>query len=90
MSRPATDAEGNPIICREAEAQRDALIEKLAALPPVATALDQIVQRFRHEAVAEVTGRSRRVLRIFDAKGERLALRSRPADAVNLTKAGRS
>ena len=81
MSRPATDAEGNPVICREAEAQRDALIEKLAALPPVPTALDQIVQRFGHEAVAEVTGRSRRVLRITDAKGERLALRSRPASA---------
>ena len=81
MSRPATDAEGNPVICREAEQQRDALIEKLAALPPVPTALDQVVQRFGHEAVAEVTGRSRRVLRITDAKGERLALRSRPASA---------
>ena len=81
MSRPATDADGNPVICREAEAQRDALIEKLAALPPVPTALDQIVQRFGHEAVAEVTGRSRRVLRITDAKGERLSLRSRPASA---------
>ena len=81
MSRPATDADGNPVICREAEAQRDALIEKLAALPPVPTALDQVVQRFGHEAVAEVTGRSRRVLRITDSKGERLALRSRPASA---------
>ncbi|MXY38594.1 MAG: methylase [Rhodospirillaceae bacterium] len=81
MSRPATDADGNPVICKEAEEQRDALIEKLAALPPVPTALDQIVQRFGHEAVAEVTGRSRRVLRITDAKGERLALRSRPASA---------
>ena len=28
-----------------------------------------------------MTGRSRRVLRITDAKGERLALRSRPASA---------
>ena len=81
MSRPATDADGNPIVCKEAEARRDALIEKLAALPPVPTALDQIVQHFGHEAVAEVTGRSRRVLRITDAKGERLALRSRPASA---------
>ena len=81
MSRPATDPEGNPVICREAVEQRDALIEKLAALPPVPTALDQIVQRFGHEEVAEVTGRSRRVLRICDAKGERLALRSRPASA---------
>ncbi len=81
MSRPATDADGNPVICREAEQQRDALIEKLAALPPVPTALDQVVQHFGHEQVAEVTGRSRRVLRITDAKGERLSLRSRPASA---------
>ena len=81
LSRPARDADGNPVICKEAEDRRDALIEKLAALPPVPTALDQIVQHFGHEAVAEVTGRSRRVLRIVDAKGERLSLRSRPASA---------
>ena len=81
LSRPARDPDGNPVICREAEDRRDALIEKLAALPPVPTALDQIVQHFGHEAVAEVTGRSRRVLRITDAKGERLSLRSRPASA---------
>ena len=81
LSRPARDADGNPVLCKEAEDRRDALIEKLAALPPVPTALDQIVQHFGHEVVAEVTGRSRRVLRITDAKGERLALRSRPASA---------
>ncbi len=81
MSRVAKDPDGNPVICKEAEDRRDALIEKLAALPPVPTALDQIVQRYGHEAVAEVTGRSRRVLRITDARGERLALRSRPASA---------
>ena len=39
------------------------------------------MQHFGHDAVAEVTGRSRRVLRITDARGERLALRSRPASA---------
>ena len=82
MSRPATDAEGRPVLCQEALAQRDALIERLGSLPPVHTALDQIVQHFGHEAVAEVTGRSRRVLRILDnGTGERLALRSRPASA---------
>ncbi|MYB12516.1 MAG: methylase, partial [Rhodospirillaceae bacterium] len=81
LSRPARDADGNPVVCKEAEDRRDALIEKLAALPPVPTALDQIVQHFGHEAVAEVTGRSRRVLRITDARGERLALRSRPGSA---------
>ena len=81
LSRPARDEDGHPVICKEAEDRRDALIEKLAALPPVPTALDQIVQKFGHEAVAEVTGRSRRVLRIVEAKGERLSLRSRPASA---------
>ena len=81
MSRPVFDDDGNPVLCQEAVARRDALIEKLAALPPVQSALDQIVQRFGHEAVAEVTGRSRRVLKIADARGERLALRSRPASA---------
>ena len=81
MSRPVFDDDGNPVICQEAAARRDALIEKLAALPPVQSALDQIVHHFGHEAVAEVTGRSRRVLKITDARGERLALRSRPASA---------
>ena len=81
MSRPAVDADGNPVLCQEALAQRDALIEKLASLPPVHSALDQIVHHFGHEAVAEVTGRSRRVLRISDGGGERLALRGRPASA---------
>ena len=81
FSRPVFDSDGNPVLCQEAVARRDALIEKLAALPQVPSALDQIVQHFGHEAVAEVTGRSRRVLRISDARGERLALRSRPASA---------
>ncbi len=81
MSRPATDDDGNPVICREAEVQRDELIEKLAALPAVPTALDQVVHHFGHEAVSEITGRSRRVVRIDDANGERLALRTRPASA---------
>ena len=81
MSRPVFDAHNNPLLCQEALAKRDALIQKLGALPPVQSALDQIVHRFGHDAVAEITGRSRRVLRIEDARGERLALRSRPASA---------
>jgi hypothetical protein len=40
----------------------DRLIEKLASLPPVHGALDQIVQRFGTDMVAEVTGRSRRII----------------------------
>ena len=81
MSRPVFDADRNPVLCQEAVAKRDALIQRLGSLPPVQAALDQIVHRFGHDAVAEVTGRSRRVLKLTDAKGERLALRSRPASA---------
>ena len=49
--------------CRDAVARRDRLIETLASLPPVHGALDQIVQRFGTDTVAEVTGRSRRIIR---------------------------
>ena len=81
MSRPAVDEDGNPVLSQEALAKREQLIGKLASLPPVPTALDQVVHRFGHDAVAEVTGRSRRVVRIEDAQGARLALRPRPASA---------
>ena len=81
FSRPVFDADRNPVLCQEAVAKRDALIQRLGSLPPVQSALDQIIHRFGHDAVAEITGRSRRVLKIVDARGERLALRSRPASA---------
>ena len=81
LSRPVFDADRNPVLCQEAVAKREALIQRLGSLPPVQSALDQIVHRFGHDAVAEVTGRSRRVLKLTDTKGERLALRSRPASA---------
>ncbi|MGF1630434.1 MAG: strawberry notch-like NTP hydrolase domain-containing protein, partial [Kiloniellaceae bacterium] len=74
LYEPFTDGEGNlssrpvirdgqPVECREAVARRDALIEDLAGLPAVPGALDQIVQHFGTELVAEVTGRSRRIVR---------------------------
>ena len=81
MSRPMFDYDGNPVLSQEALAARDALIERLAALPPVQSALDQLVHHFGHESVAEVTGRSRRVVKLADAGGERLAVRSRPASS---------
>ena len=81
MSRPVTGPDGHPVRSQEAIAARDALIEQLAALPPVPAALDQILHHFGADEVAEVTGRSRRVLRIVDSSGERLALKTRPASA---------
>ncbi|PZO02438.1 MAG: methylase [Hyphomicrobiales bacterium] len=93
LYEPFSDSEGNlssrpvyrdgqPVESREAVARRDELIERLASLEPVPGALDQIVQRFGTDVVAEVTGRSRRVVR----KGERLAVENR-AGAANLAEA---
>src|SRR3546814_13167799 len=49
MSRPVFDADGNPVVSREAVERRDRLVEHLAALPSVQAALDQIVWHFRSE-----------------------------------------
>jgi predicted RNA methylase len=93
LYEPFTDSEGNlssrpvyrdgqPVLCREAVARRDRLIEKLASLPPVHGALDQIVQRFGTELVAEVTGRSRRIIRRCGSDGvDRLAVENRAGSA---------
>ena len=75
----AVSKDGQPVECREAVARRDQMIEKLAALPAVPGALDQLIQHFGADAVAEVTGRSRRIVR----KGERYVVESR-AVAANL------
>jgi predicted RNA methylase len=85
-SRPVT-RDGQPVQCRDAIRRRDALIEHLAALSPVQGALDQIVQRFGTDVVAEVTGRSRRIVRKVAAGGsERLAVENR-AGSANLAEA---
>jgi hypothetical protein len=82
-----TDSEGNlssrpvyrddrPVESREALARRGWFIEKLALLAPPG-ALDQIVQRFGTDVVAEVTGRSRRIVR----KSDRLTVENRARSA---------
>lgn len=81
-SRPVHDANGNPVICREAERRRDELVETLGSLPAIPTALDQIVQHFGTEKVAEITGRSRRIVRREDSASiARYAVQNRPGSA---------
>jgi predicted RNA methylase len=98
LFEPFTDSEGNlssrpvchdgqPVQCREAIERRDRMIERLASLPPVQGALDQIVQRFGTDLVAEVTGRSRRIVRKSAPGGvEHLAVEAR-AGSANLAEA---
>jgi len=85
---PFTDSEGNlcsrpvyrdgqPVESREAIARGGPFDRELASLPPVPGALDQVVQRFGTDMVAEVTGRSRRIVR----KRDRLVVESRAGSA---------
>lgn len=94
LYEPFTDGEGNlssrpvfrdgqPVECREAVARRNEMLEQLGSLPPVPGALDQIVQRFGTDIVAEVTGRSRRIVRRGESAAARLAVENR-APSANL------
>lgn len=62
LSRPVYDTDGNPVLCRQARACRDELLERLGSLPAIPTVLDQIIQHFGAEKVAEITGRTRRIV----------------------------
>ena len=88
VSSRAVFRDGQPVESREAVARRDALIEKLASLPPVPGALDQIIQRFGADTVAEVTGRSRRIVckPTADGRGKRFVVENR-AGSANLAEA---
>ncbi|MFV3077567.1 strawberry notch-like NTP hydrolase domain-containing protein [Niveispirillum fermenti] len=81
-SRPVF-RDGQPVECREAVARRNEMLEQLGSLPPVPGALDQIVQRFGTDMVAEVTGRSRRIVRKGEGASARLAVENR-APSANL------
>ncbi|TDX20976.1 strawberry notch-like NTP hydrolase domain-containing protein [Rhodovulum visakhapatnamense] len=94
LYEPFTDSEGNlssrpvfrdgqPVESREAVARRDEMLEQLGSLPPVPGALDQIVQRFGTDVVAEVTGRSRRIVCKGEGASARLVVENR-APSANL------
>ncbi|MCC5659130.1 strawberry notch family protein [Nostoc sp. XA010] len=62
-SEPVFDADGSPVISQEAVALRDTLVDRLASLDPIPGALEQLLWHFGHKQIAEVTGRSKRVLK---------------------------
>jgi len=61
-SEPLCDGEGRPVHSQSALRRRDDLVEQLCALPPIRTALDTLLERFGTDRVAEVTGRTRRLV----------------------------
>ena len=59
--------DGQPVHCQEALAARDALVEQLCGMPPIPAALDALIAHFGSDQVAEVTGRTRRI--VLDPRG---------------------
>lgn len=61
-SMPLFDDEGRPVHNQQALAKRQELIEHICAMPPIKPALDGIIEHYGPDAVAEVTGRTKRLL----------------------------
>ena len=80
-SRLVFDPQGNPVFSRQAVALRDALIESLMLLPAIPSGLDQLLHHFGHQQVAEISGRSRRILRQVTENSQRLYVQKRSRQA---------
>ena len=59
---PVVDADGRPVASQEALALREELVAHLAGLPAVHGVLDALLAALGTDQVAEITGRSRRVI----------------------------
>lgn len=70
-SRPVLDAEGKPVIDKKAVKMRDALIDELRMMKVPDGPLEMLFDAFGVENVAEVTGRTRRVVEKKDETGAR-------------------
>lgn len=68
-SRPVFDSKGNPVLNKQAVAARDALIERINEMSIPDGPIDMILNAFGSDNVAEVTGRSRRVVNKTDENG---------------------
>ncbi|MDR3511006.1 MAG: bifunctional class I SAM-dependent methyltransferase/DEAD/DEAH box helicase [Caulobacteraceae bacterium] len=75
---PVTDADGRPVVSQAALRLRDALVTHLACLPAVPGVLDAVLEQLGTEQVAEITGRSRRVI----TRGGRRVVERRSASAA--------
>lgn len=79
------DADGNPVESQEAKAMRQAILDRLEILQLPESPLDQIINKFRPENVAEITGRSRRII-VDPETGRREIQTTIPPGATGQTK----
>ncbi len=81
----ATDDAGNPIQSREALKMKQALLDKLSAVHLPENPLDQVVNHFGESSVAEITGRTRRLVR--DPRTGKVEYKKRAEEGVAMTRA---
>ncbi|MBT7307022.1 MAG: hypothetical protein HN842_02325, partial [Gammaproteobacteria bacterium] len=62
-SRPVTDSDGNAVENPQAVAMRDRLLMEIGTLQVPEGPLEQLINHFGSDAVAEITGRKRRLVR---------------------------
>lgn len=69
QSRPVVDSKGNPVLNKSAVTARDELIERIKEMSIPEGPIDMIINAFGADKVAEVTGRSRRIIMKPDENG---------------------
>lgn len=68
-SRLVLDSQGNPVENPEAVAAREALLNRIGSIRVPDNPLDMVINHFGVDKVAEVSGRTRRVIEVEDEKG---------------------
>jgi len=84
ISVPVTDASGNPVQSQVALKMRADLLEKLSDLVLPENPLDQIINHFGTENVAEISGRRKRLIR--DPRSSKVSYVSRAPKGVPMSK----
>ncbi|MCW1431977.1 strawberry notch-like NTP hydrolase domain-containing protein [Novosphingobium sp. JCM 18896] len=74
-SRPMFTEAGQPVHNQVALRAKQDLMERICVMPPIKTALDALLEHYGTESVAEVTGRSKRLVSLSDGR-QRLESRS--------------
>ncbi len=72
--RAVVDSHGNPVHNQEALEMKEMLLAKLGAMKVPEGPLEMVINTFGVENVAEVTGRTKRVVRIEDENGRKKAV----------------
>ena len=81
MARPVLDSDGRPVQSQEAVNMRETLIAQLATAPALPGALDILVQHYGVDDIAEISGRSRRIVPGPIQEGGKLRIETRSQTA---------